>query len=83
MPSYEIRVRSDDPLRAAQAMHGAEIPTIGWGASDFVRTPAGDWTIGDEFTAFVAAEDLRLALDRLRGVDADFAIVADPWLFHD
>jgi hypothetical protein len=57
-------------------MHGAQIPTIAWAGSGFVETPAGDWTVSEDFTVFVAAEDVTEALDRLRRVDADFAIIA-------
>jgi hypothetical protein len=76
VPSFEIQVRTDEPIRTAQAMHRAQMPTIDWAGSGFVRTPGGEWTIGEEFVVFVAAEDLAEALDRLESVDADFEIVA-------
>jgi hypothetical protein len=77
VPSYEIRVRSDEPIRASQAMHKAQLPTIDWAGAGFVRTPTGDWTVGKEFTVFVTAENISQALGRLRRVNADFEIVAE------
>jgi hypothetical protein len=63
-------------------MHGAEIQMIGWSGSGSARTPTGDWIVKEEFVVFVAAEDLKDALDRLKRVDADFAIIVDPRLFR-
>jgi hypothetical protein len=59
-------------------MHRAEMPTIDRAGSGFVETSEGVWTVGEEFTVFVSAEDILQALDRLGHVDADFEIVAYP-----
>jgi hypothetical protein len=77
MPSYEIRVRSSEPIRASQAMHRAQMPTIGWPGAGFIRTSGGDWTIAEEFIVFVAAENIAHALERLDHVEANFDVV-DP-----
>jgi hypothetical protein len=78
VPSYEIQVRSEEPIRTSQAMHRAEMPTIDRAGAGFVETSEGVWTVGEEFTVLVAAEDILEALDRLGHVDADFEIVAYP-----
>ena len=54
------------------------MPTIDRAGAGFVETSEGVWTVGEEFTVFVAAEDILQALDRLGSVDADFEIVAYP-----
>jgi hypothetical protein len=54
------------------------MPTIDRAGSGFVKTTDGAWTVGEEFTVFVAADDVSQALDRLGHVDADFEIVVYP-----
>jgi hypothetical protein len=78
MPSYAIRVRSDQPVRASLAMHNAEMPTMGPAGDGFVRTSSGGWTVGEEFIVFVIARDVPDALDRVKGVGADIELLGDP-----
>jgi hypothetical protein len=80
MPSYAIRVRSDEPVRASLALHNAEMPTMGPTGDGFVRTASGGWTVGEEFTVFVIARDVPDALDRVRRVGADIELLGDPML---
>jgi hypothetical protein len=45
-------------------MHKAQMPTIDSAATGFLRTPTGDWTVGNEFIVFVTADDTTEALER-------------------
>lgn len=79
VPNFAIRVRSDEPIRASQALHKAQLPTIGPAVAGYVEA-SGTWTVGEEFTVYVSATDAPEALERVRRTGAEVEVLGDPEL---
>lgn len=81
VPRFKVTVTSDSPVETGQALHRADIPTIGPTMAKFVDGP-GDWTIGDHLTAVLDADDPAGAAKRIEdvlGPGSEVVGGAEPW----
>jgi hypothetical protein len=81
MARFKVKVTGDLAVEAAQALHGAGIPTVGPTMAGFAESPES-WSIGDHLTAVIDVENPVVAERRVQEiVGPDYLVgAAEPWI---